>query len=244
MLTCDNLDMLTRRAFTRFIPSLALLTMPNTPRRALVVFEGNSITTLTPHSWPACWPTLFLRGEFAKRVNLRGVNVAVGTDNIYQCFERAPVYVDPLLALCDVGVCVLWEGTNTLFANGFDADKTFDQHMQYCADRKLLGWRTIIGTIISRQFGESPFADPRHENARLRFNQLVRANWREFGAVLDVGADDRLGQQQSAWDASIFIDGIHLAEAGAQRVAEMAAPVIASVLNQQYPLLFPLMLNN
>lgn len=242
MLTCDNLDMLTRRAFTRIIPSLAILAMPSTSRRALIVFEGNSITALTPHAAPACWPTLFLYSAFAKGLNLRGVNVAVGTDNIYQCLDRAPIYVDPLLGLCDVGVCVLWEGTNALSVNDFDADKTFEQHRAYCADRKFRGWRTIIGTIISRQYGESPFSDPRHENARLRFNQLVRAYCREFDAVLDMGADDKLGLQRSAWDASMFRDGIHLTEAGAQHVAEMAAPVIASVLGQQYPLLFPLML--
>lgn len=234
-----------RRTFTRLIPSIALFAMPNTPRRTLAVFEGNSLTALNNVVSPTCWVSILLTMPFAKEMQLCGVNAAVSGDDMRQINRRASVYVDPLRTLCGVGVCVLWEGTNTLIANGLDADLTFAQHYRYCADRKRAGWRVVIGTIANRRYisvgGED---NGTHESARQRFNQLVRANWREFDAVLDVGANDKLGLQKSAWDVDYFRDGVHLTELGGQEVANIAAPVIATVLNQQYRRLFPLMLNN
>jgi len=180
---------------------------------------------------PPTWTTLLMKGATAQAYNLCGVNVAVSGDDIRHANKRAPLYVDPLRELADVSLCLFWEGTNSLCVGGFDADATFEQHRQYCAARRAAGWSTILGTIVSRRYiGYGIEDDGRHEAARLQFNQLVRDHSNEFDAVLDIGADDVLGADHAAWDTTYFRDGVHLTEAGAQRVANLAEQVIARML--------------
>lgn len=180
---------------------------------------------------PPTWTTLFMRGNTAQAYGIRGVNVAVSGDDIRHANRRAPVYVDPLRPMSDVGICLFWEGTNSLCVGGFDADATFEQHRQYCATRRVAGWTTVIGTIVNRRWvGYGVEDDGQHEAARLQFNQLVRDHVDEFDAVLDIGADEILGADHAAWDTTYFRDGVHLTEAGAQRVADLADEVIAKLM--------------
>lgn len=172
-----------------------------------------------------------MQGATAQAYGVCAVNVAVSGDDIRHANMRAPLYVDPLHGMADVAICLFWEGTNSLSVGGFDADTTFEQHRQYCADRRAAGWTTILGTIVNRRYvGNWVEDDGRHETARLRFNQLVRDHSNEFDAVFDIGADEILGADHAAWDSTYFRDGVHLTEAGAQRVANLADTVLARIL--------------
>lgn len=225
-----------RRAFLRLpllAPMLATLGGPRLGR--LVVFEGNSMSALNNIVTPTTWTTMFLSGTSAKALHLCGVNASVSGDDMRGINRRAPIYVDPLLESAGSGLCVLWEGTNTLIANNYDAGLTFYQHYQYLMNRKALGWRVILGTIANRRYiSIGAEDDGKHEAARLVFNQQVRANAGEFDGVLDVGADEMLGADRAAWNAEYFRDGVHLTHAGAARVAAIAEKVIP-------PLVTPLM---
>jgi lysophospholipase L1-like esterase len=226
-----------RRAFLR-LPLLApMLNLRGGSRLGrLVVFEGNSMSCLNNGTQPPSWTTLFLQGNTARALQLCGVNVSVAGDDIRHANQRAPIYVDPLLNAMGVGVCVLWEGTNSLSQNNYDAELTFYRHYQYCMKRKALGWRVILGTIANRRYvGNWVEDDGRHEAARLVFNQLARSNAGEFDGILDVGADEILGADHAAWDLTYFRDGVHLTAAGAARVAAIAEKVIP-------PLVTPLMI--
>jgi hypothetical protein len=224
-----------RRAFLR-LPLLApMIASAGLRLGRLVVFEGNSMSCLNNGVQPPSWTTLFLRGDTARALQLCGVNVAVAGDDIRHANARAPIYVDPLLAACGAGVCVFWEGTNTLIQDGYNADITFAKHYQYCKRRKALGWRVVMGTIANRRYvGYGLEDDGRHEAARLAFNAQVRNTASQFDGVLDVGADETLGADHAAWDSVYFRDGVHLTEAGAARVAALAEQVIT-------PLVTPLM---
>lgn len=223
--------MITRRALLQ-LPFAALPVMAlGYPPRCLIVFEGNSLSSLNNAVLPPTWTTLFMNGGVAKGYGLLGVNVAVAGDGVGQANNRAPIYVDPLRSTADMGICLFWEGTNSLGGNNFDADITFEQHRQYCAARKAAGWTTILGTIINRRIIYAGVEDDgRHETARLRFNQLVRDHASEFDAVFDIGADEILGADHAAWDTTYFRDGVHLTEAGSQRVANLADQVISQLM--------------
>lgn len=180
---------------------------------------------------PPTWTTLFMQCSTAQSYGIRGVNVAVSGDDIRHANYRAPLYVDPLRPMADVGICLFWEGTNSLCVGGFDAAAVFEQHRQYCAARRAAGWAAILGTIVNRRWiGYGVEDDGRHESARLQFNQLVRDHASEFDAVLDIGADEILGANHAAWDLTYFRDGVHLTEAGAQRVADLAENIIARMM--------------
>lgn len=180
---------------------------------------------------PLTWTTLLMRGNTAQQYGLRLVNVSVSGDGIRQANRRAPIYVDPLRPMADLGVCLFWEGTNSLGGNGFDAELTFEQHRHYCADRRAAGWAVVMGTIANRRIISAGVEDDgRHEVARLRFNQLARDHADEFDAVLDIGADEILGADHAAWNTTYFRDGVHLTEAGAQRVANLADGVLGQLL--------------
>jgi len=189
------------------------------------------MSALNNGAQPPTWTTLFMKFPTVQAYGVRCVNVAVSGDDIRHANKRAPLYVDPLRPMADVGICLFWEGTNSLIVGGFDADATFEQHRQYCAARKAAGWATIIGTIANRRvIGYGVEDDGRHEAGRLRFNQLVRDHAAEFDAVLDIGADEKLGADRAAWDATYFRDGVHLTEAGAQRVADLAENTIVRLM--------------
>lgn len=221
-----------RRAFLRFPLLAPMLNLRGGSRLGrLVVFEGNSMSCLNNGVQPPTWTTLFLRGAWAKAQHVAGVNVAVAGDDMRHANARAPLYVDPLLGAYGSGVCVLWEGTNTLIQDGYNADITFAKHYQYCKQRKALGWRVLMGTIVNRRYvGYGVEDDGRHEAARLAFNAQVRNTATQFDGILDVGADEILGADRAAWDTTYFRDGVHLTEAGAARVAALAEKVIPSLV--------------
>jgi len=221
-----------RRAFLR-LPLLApMLNVSGASRLGrLVVFEGNSMSCLNNGTQPPTWTTLFLAGNTAKALQLCGVNVSVAGDDIRHANQRAPLYVDPLLNAYGAGLCVLWEGTNSLSQNNYDAELTFAKHHDYLMNRKALGWRVMLGTIVNRRYvGNWIEDDGRHEAARLVFNQLARASACDFDGILDVGADAILGADRAAWDATYFRDGVHLTQAGAARVAAIAEKVIPQLV--------------
>lgn len=223
--------MITRRALLQLpFAVLPMMAMGQSPR-CLMVFEGNSLSALNNVVVPTTWVTRLLDSNAARAHGVCAVNAAVSGDDLRGINRRASVYVDPLRDLCEVGVCVLWEGTNSLCVGGFDAAQVFEQHRQYCLARKGAGWLTVMGTIANRRFVSIGVEDDgQHEVARLQFNQLVRDHASEFNAVLDVGADAMLGADHAAWNPTYFRDGIHLTDAGAQRVADLAELIVVQMM--------------
>ena len=223
--------MITRRALLQLPFAVLPMMAMGQYARCLFVFEGNSLSALNNVVVPTTWVTRLLNSNAAQAYGVCAVDAAVSGDDLRGINRRASVYVDPLRDLCEVGVCVLWEGTNSLCVGGFDAEQVFAQHRQYCLDRKAAGWLTVMGTIANRRFiAVGVEDDGSHEAARLAFNQLVRDHASEFDAVLDVGADDMLGADHAAWNTTYFRDGIHLTDAGAQRVADLAEPILARMM--------------
>jgi hypothetical protein len=117
--------------------------------------------------------------------------------------------VDPLYrSTASNNADVLWIGTNDN-----NAVLSFPQIRSYCLARRLVGWKCIVGTMISRT-GE--------DSTKNQLNGLLRAHWSEFAdGLADFAANPNLGADGAFSNLTYFSDAIHLTGTGNSLVTAM-----------------------
>lgn len=98
-------------------------------------------------------------------------------------------------------IAALWIGTNDNLAS-----LTYPLTRRYCTDRHKVGWKCIVGTMISRTSEDS---------TKNQLNALLRTHWPEFAdGLMDFAANPNLGADGASANATYFSDGIHLTSTG------------------------------
>lgn len=125
-------------------------------------------------------------------------NVAVNGSDVQGCIDRAPTTTDPLFPGAGQQAVIIWAGTNT---GGLTAAQTWSKLSDYAAARKVVGWKVIVVTMLSRM------AEDAYKNS---LNALIRANWAgTFDGLFDIAVIPVLGADGAYANTTYFIDGIH-----------------------------------
>jgi lysophospholipase L1-like esterase len=181
----------------------------------LIVFDGDSLTEgyfLAPtQSYPAQvmrrlpgrleWRTFGISGQTWPDL-LRDVRHEV--DPLFRPSRR-------------LNLVVVWAGANDLAA-GYTAQQVYENARRYCEARRQVGFTVITATQYPL---EPKDVDRQFEARRSGYNDLLRAHWREFAdALVDVAADERIGDASDPARRRYFIDAVHLNEAGYGVIAD------------------------
>lgn len=176
-----------------------------------VFFDGNSMTA--SQTYPSQSQTLLGPAWTYS-------NVAVSGQTTIDMLSRAAVQVDQYRVYGARQIVSCWEGTNDLFF-GANAADAYARLVQYCSERRALGFKVMILTILPRAV-----ADPFEAN-RLIVNANIRANWSSFAdAMCDLTTDPNIGYPGACLDTTYYTDGTHMNNAGSGIVAGMAVPII------------------
>ncbi|GEM_PF-1905053 len=194
---------------------------------AAVVFDGDSLTAgfMLPaaESYPAqLMATL--------PPSITWANVAVSGQIWPQLLADADTDVDDRYDdRRAANVVVVWAAANDL-ATGFSAQEILDNARRYCEQRRQRGFRVIILSMYPLQPKD---ADAEYDQVRREYNDLLRAGWPEFAdGLVDVAADDRLGDDSGPERAAYFLDLVHLTAAGYGVVADCVRPVLVGLLER------------
>jgi lysophospholipase L1-like esterase len=120
--------------------------------------------------------------------------------------QDAATQVDPnFSANRPANILIAWAGTNDLVL-GANVATTQTRITTYCTNRRAVGWKVIIGTILPRDFGGTFEAD------RQTVNTWIRANWATFAdGMADFAADARIGDAGDNFDLTYYLnDFIHM----------------------------------
>jgi len=196
----------------------------------LIVFDGDSLTEgymLAPsRSYPAQTMAV-LPGWLASE------NFGISGQTWPDLLTDVTCEVDPLYsAERRLNLVVVWAGANDLAA-GYSAREVYENARRYCEGRKRRGFTVVTLTMYPLQPRD---LDAVYEAQRRVYNALLREHWREFAeALVDVSADERLGDASGAQRAQYFIDVVHLNEKGYGVIADCVADAIRPIIERAAP---------
>jgi len=111
---------------------------------------------------------------------------------------------------------VVWAGTN----DG-NALASLPLLRGYCTARRMVGWKCIVGTMISRTGSD---------NTKNLLDTLLRQHWFEFAdGLADFAANPNIGADGASANATYFTDGIHLTTTGNNIVTAIAKRSVSRV---------------
>jgi len=189
-------------------------TRPPDPLR-VIVFDGNSLTA-SRGGVPA-YPSLITVPAALQTVNV----AAIGSTTVDQD-RLAATNVDPWLR-AGPGLVVMWEGANDLYF-GATAAEAIAHLQQYAARRRAVGWTVVLATLLPRaDVGLSP----NYEWRRQQVNAWLRVGRGRGDGLIDLARDPEMGQAGQERDPRFYLpDRVHLAAAGARRVARIVAAAL------------------
>jgi lysophospholipase L1-like esterase len=129
-------------------------------------------------------------------------------------------------------VLLIQQGTNDLFGGNTAPYLYYNILKPFVALSQAAGFYVAVDTILPRS-DPGWMADSVHEQQRLEYNKLVRANSIGADAINDIAADSIIGDGVNPAISLLYADGIHLRKEGQQRLAKINAKTLAKLL--QYP---------
>ena len=132
--------------------------------------------------------------------------------------------VDAVYSPGDLNLLTIEFGAND-FQTGLQAthEAALENLFVYCDARRAVGWKVIMGTLLSESSAHTTYLA-----ARAYINPLIRAavNVR-IDAIIDWAADPIIGPDAAGNDTSLYSDGIHVTSKG----SAIMALVIRKTLN-------------
>jgi lysophospholipase L1-like esterase len=129
-------------------------------------------------------------------------------------------------------VLLIQQGTNDLFGGSTAAHLYGNILKPFVSLSQAAGFYVAVNTVLPRR-DSGWISDPAHEQQRLEYNDLVRANSIGADAVIDVAADSEIGDRSDPGSSPHYADGVHLRQSGQERLAKMYAKPLGLLL--QYP---------
>ena len=196
----------------------------------LIVFDGDSLTEgylLTPAQ---SYPT-----QAMKQLPgwLESVNFGIAGQTWQDLLRDVRHEVDPLYSASRrLNLVVAWAAANDLAA-GYGAQETYENARRYCEARRRVGFTVCTATMYPLQPKD---VDVRFEARRVAYNDLLRAHWHEFAeALVDLAADERLGDPSGPARRQYFIDAVHLNEAGYGVIADCVVQTLRPIVEHTAP---------
>jgi lysophospholipase L1-like esterase len=129
-------------------------------------------------------------------------------------------------------VLVIQQGTNDLLGGNTAPYLYFNILKPFVSLSQAAGFYVAVDTILPRS-DPGWVADSAHEQQRLEYNKLVRANSIGADAINDIAADPIIGDGVNPSVSLLYADGVHLRKAGQQRLAKINSKTLARLL--EYP---------
>lgn len=196
----------------------------------LVIFDGDSLTEgymLAPRQSYPSQAMAVLPGWLAFE------NFGVSGQTWPELLADVSREVDPLYApQRRLNLVVVWAGANDLAA-GYTPQQVYENARRYCEARKRRGFTVVALTMYPL---EPMDIDAGYDARRRTYNSLLREHWHEFAdALVDVSADERIGDASGTDRARYFIDAVHLSEAGYGVIADCVVGVIRPIVERAAP---------
>lgn len=192
----------------------------------LIVFDGDSLTEGYMFAPAESYPSQVMR---RLSVPLQWENVAVSGQTWPDLLRDVEREVDPLYSPeRPLNVVVVWAGANDL-AGGFAPREVYENARRYCEGRRREGFVVVILAMYPLQPKD---LDDGYERRRLTYNALLREHWHEFAdALVDVAADERIGDASPPARNVYFVDAVHLNETGYGVIADCVLRVLAPIVD-------------
>jgi hypothetical protein len=135
-------------------------------------------------------------------------NKGIDGDTVATMITEGPTVIDTLFVPGATNILHMWAGTNDMCSAGATPAATFANLQTYVNARKAVGWKVVIGTMLSRT-GTNPIGGETCDADAVTYNALIRAS--SFAsAVNDFGANLEIGPSGKFSNATFFVaDGIH-----------------------------------
>jgi lysophospholipase L1-like esterase len=200
---------------------------PSAAANGLIVFDGDSLTEgyfLTPAQ---SYPSQVMR-RLPERLEWR--NFGISGQTWPDLLRDVRHEVDPLYSPSRrLNLVVVWAGANDL-AVGHAAQQVYENARRYCEARRRVGFTVITATLYPL---EPKDVDRQFEARRAAYNDLLRAHWRDFAdALVDIAADERIGDASGPARRQYFIDAVHLNEAGYAVIADCFLATVAPIVER------------
>lgn len=197
---------------------------------SVIVFDGNSHfygypnNTLT-ESPPAIFSTLSPFSTNGTTVYNKGINGQVTAAMTYD----ADTDIDPLYNSSVTSILIALEIENDIFFNG-DPTAAYNNMVDYCNDRRAVGWKVLVCTNPFRNYGPTTPAGDDAATYSLKLDTavaLVRANWASFSdGIVDLRANSAF---QSYSPTYYVADELHFTVTGNALIATLIRNKILSL---------------
>jgi hypothetical protein len=120
---------------------------------------------------------------------------------------------------------VVWAGAADIILNATTPRQAFSYLEEYCKQRRRVGWKVIVGTMISAVDNDA------NKNT---YNALIRSHWTEFAdGLADIASNANLGADGAYSNTTYFnVDQIHLTDTGYALIAPIVQAAIETVNTQ------------
>lgn len=174
-----------------------------------LIIEGNSLAAASKGGY-----NCIEQGALNAGILLSDIyNVSLSGRTTVGCISVALNNVDTFYrpSFGSKNIYVLWEGTNDLFLLNSTAAEAYARIKECCKGRRVIGYKTVVGTILPR-IGDG--VD--QEDRRIALNELIRNGLinGDFDAVADVGGDALMGDIRTCDMLEYYYDKTHLSELG------------------------------
>lgn len=191
-----------------------------------MIFDGNSLSSLDDSGHA---PNRYMYQTGVKLLPdlYECKYVASGGRTTANMIADAATRVDALYdAARPNNIVVAWEITNDLFF-GASAATAYSNIVTYCQGRQAEGFEVVVLSVLPRSGVGVPST---FEADRQTVNTNMRANWASFAdALADVGADDTIGVAGADLDTTLYVDGVHMTDAGYGIVAGIVKDAIQTL---------------
>ncbi|RYF37009.1 MAG: SGNH/GDSL hydrolase family protein [Cytophagaceae bacterium] len=197
-----------------------------TATRGVVVQAGDSIGAgLGADNWAAIDHLGLPRGIAIHNVSVSGQWMLTGLgqreNDLFPFYDKR--YPSILL---------IQQGTNDLLGGNTAPYLYFNILKPFVSLSQAAGFYVAVDTILPRS-DPGWMADHGHEQQRLEYNTLVRANSIGADAINDIASDPVIGDGSNPGSSPLYADGIHLRKPGQERLAIVNAKTLRRLL--QYP---------
>ena len=207
-------------------PPPSISTLPS------LIFDGDSLTSGNGADGGYDYPSQVQR-QYNGITTVK--NFGVPSQTLQAMLTTALTRIDPeYQASRPENILTIWGGTNDLYfgsGNESDITNTYNNLVSYVNDRKTIGYKVIVNTILPRSGYATP--DTYFEAHRQAYNTLIRNNWKTFAdAIADVASDSRIGDFGDELDhTSYSTDKVHMSNTGYGIVANYAVAAIKQIIN-------------
>lgn len=185
-----------------------------------IVFEGDSLTD------PQVSPVLDEKYSYRSCTNqspfLWGRNLAINGSDIADLEARAAT-VDSFYDASrgTNNILSVFIGANDVVASG-DTNQIFADLKSYCEDRRAVGWKIVLGTILPNDFAA--------QVRRNTINAMIRNDPSFYDALADFAANTTIGEDGDEDNLTYYSDGVHLTAAGQGILVPIHAAALDSIL--------------